>query len=491
MFRQRGSFHFAAAFLGLVLALALCGGPAGAQDFDGSGVVDDADVSLFEPKVGLDSGQAGFDPAFDLNGDGRIDFTDFALVAQNYGRSASDISLVPPSASGINAGATPALDLDNSGNSTDDGIVTGTVSGAGAVFTVQVFAKNFTGGSVGGQVVFDIDLSKVAVTGATAAFGFVLGTPTSTTVAVGALSSVPPPGDGHFMDVEFTTQSDVTGVPFTIGIASLEVGNEDLSSDFLNVSGVEILLNGAASGTNISVFPAFIDLGSVEINQTVDDTITISNTSTTDLLVIDEIALDSSPIFTLPSLPLTSGMILAAQEDTSFLVRFGPLAEVAYRDTVRITSNDPTEPLIKIPLSGSGITIPNIDIEPDSLTFSLAQGTSGAQTLTVSNTGNGTLAFQIGGLSASQQSAGGQEPHEFLPLEKGEVDPRPGSPVASGSGGPDAFGYTWRDSNEPDGPAFDWVDISTVGTLISFSFSDDSNAGLFPTQQGMRTLFLP
>ncbi len=53
-----------------------------------------------------------------------------------------------------------------------------------------------------------------------------------------------------------------------------------------------------------------------------------------------------------------------------------------------------------------------------------------------------------------------------------------------GSGGPDLFGYEWIDSNEPNGPAYIWEDISTTGTEItnwiatgSFNPKDEGYAG--------------
>jgi len=52
--------------------------------------------------------------------------------------------------------------------------------------------------------------------------------------------------------------------------------------------------------------------------------------------------------------------------------------------------------------------------------------------------------------------------------------------VTSGAGGPDAFGYAWTDSDDPDGPVYDWVDISMIGSIAGNG--DDVTVGPFPLQ---------
>lgn len=51
------------------------------------------------------------------------------------------------------------------------------------------------------------------------------------------------------------------------------------------------------------------------------------------------------------------------------------------------------------------------------------------------------------------------------------------APAAADAGGPDGFGYTYRDSAEPAGPVFDFQDISSSGTPLDLS-DDDVSDGL-------------
>lgn len=66
------------------------------------------------------------------------------------------------------------------------------------------------------------------------------------------------------------------------------------------------------------------------------------------------------------------------------------------------------------------------------------------------------------------------------------------SPAHAERGGPDAAGYTFVDSAEPDGPDFAWIDITTTGTLVG-GLADDNSVALslgtlrFPFYEGAFT----
>ncbi len=52
-------------------------------------------------------------------------------------------------------------------------------------------------------------------------------------------------------------------------------------------------------------------------------------------------------------------------------------------------------------------------------------------------------------------------------------------PVIDDLGGPDLSGHVWKDSYEPDGPDYGWIDITAVGTQIDSLMDDDIELGPF------------
>ena len=51
--------------------------------------------------------------------------------------------------------------------------------------------------------------------------------------------------------------------------------------------------------------------------------------------------------------------------------------------------------------------------------------------------------------------------------------------IAQTSGGPDVYGYEWRNSNDGAGPTYNWIDITTMGTQVA-GLTDDNAVGMIP-----------
>jgi len=100
---------------------------------------------------------------------------------------------------------------------------------------------------------------------------------------------------------------------------------------------------------------------------------------------------------------------------------------------------------------------PRLEHEPTALSKVLTMGQTLVDTpgLVITNTGAGDLDWEL------IESPGG-----FM-----------STPSLCNSGGPDTFGYVYRDSDEPDGPTFKWVDVESSGTSVALG--DDGSGGPF------------
>jgi subtilisin family serine protease len=119
--------------------------------------------------------------------------------------------------------------------------------------------------------------------------------------------------------------------------------------------------------------------------------------------------------------------------------------------------------------------VPDIDVTPTSFDVTLSPGETLDTLLTIMNTGEGVLFFNV---SVYQTLLKERPIPIHVEPEKGAPDPFKGEPVIEGQGGPDEFGYSWIDSDEPGGPTFNWVDITGVGTPLNLSDDDYAEVSL-------------
>ncbi len=152
--------------------------------------------------------------------------------------------------------------------------------------------------------------------------------------------------------------------------------------------------------------------------------------------------------------------------------------------SIDYTSNDAGNASGSIPVS-LHVFVPDISVGETSIAKSLNPDETDTHSLVIDNDGPGRLIYQVGAQmdmkaksnlhTMAAQSLGSPIGYRTADADKGGSREPFYAAQTKGSGGPDAFGYTWRDSDEAGGPVFDWIDISTTGTEVTLA--DDGFVG--------------
>jgi hypothetical protein len=143
---------------------------------------------------------------------------------------------------------------------------------------------------------------------------------------------------------------------------------------------------------------------------------------------------------------------------------------------------------------------PDIAYDPQSYYISADVGQVLRDTLTISNVSGNLLNFTLNEFADNGKRKAGEEtsrntdysrinPIGFTSIvggKPGEVSEPIYPPMIYNHGGPDIYGYSWVDSDDPGGPIYSWSDISGVGTLLDIV---DDDAPLGPFNMGMNFKF--
>lgn len=194
------------------------------------------------------------------------------------------------------------------------------------------------------------------------------------------------------------------------------------------ISGALIMLLGCSDlGDPLVLQPSLdldltaLDFGQVTVGHGQSRSLNLVNAGEGDLNA-DLILVQDSTAFSLD----TGASIIVAPGDTSQIqINFGPRAAAIYAGNLIITSNDPGQPELSIPLSGTGSAqlVPGISVSRNSIDFgSVLTASTSNMEFTISSSGTDTLTIDSVSFSDQAYSIDVSTPFDLAPGATAAID---------------------------------------------------------------------
>ena len=302
---------------------------------------------------------------------------------------------------------------------------------------------------IGDGRLWGIDLvtgqALLMATGLQLPHGLALGEPAGacakTFLTLGSTSAIIPPLGALVIDVGFDSHDLRAGDhEATIHIDSADPG----------FSPVEVPASlTVLHGPDLAARPSSLTFPATNLGSRSTLPVALRNNGTTALRLL---GIEMSGDFDLERDALSFPLELAPGAVRNIPVFFQPVMEGVGSGEMSIASDDPDRPLEVIRLTGTGKAPPRLSWSPSGFRRTFLPLQSGSDNLKLQNSGGSELHWKVGASLPVSGSSGYQFPV---------------------SGGPDAFGYTWRDSRAQGGPSFSWVDPNTSGWTVLTNLIDD------------------
>lgn len=145
-----------------------------------------------------------------------------------------------------------------------------------------------------------------------------------------------------------------------------------------------------------------------------------------------------------------------------------------FLDSIIINTNSPNASLA-VYITASITGAPRILLSADTLFSSVKYGELDTVDFSIHNTGEHDLEFSFPSVLAAKAADRYTDitiPDYVIPRSKGVAEPI-WKTQYNHAGGPDAFGYTWIDTEEYPGLLTNWQSISSLGTTVALSGDDE------------------